>query len=130
MTTTDEFEAPASAVGIKWDDYNGDLLLVAVKQVESGIKTSFGEKDAVRADVTILDGTAAGEEFLDTLIFPSVLISQTRSAVGKKVLGRLGQGQAKPGQKPPWRLIEATDEDAAVARAHLAKIVSPGKAPF
>lgn len=130
MTTTDEFEAPASAVGIKWDDYKGDLLLIAVKQVETGISTSFGPKDAVRADVTVLDGTAANEVFVDTLIFPSVLISQTRSAIGKKVLGRLGQGQAKPGQKAPWRLIEATEEDKAVARAYLTQVVSPGKAPF
>lgn len=118
---TDEFAAPATATGIKWDDFKGSLLLIDVSSVETAIKTAFGESDAVRANVTIVDGRSAGETYNDTLIFPKVLVSQLRPNVGKKVLGRLGQGQAKSGQSAPWKLDDATDADRATAREFIAK---------
>lgn len=121
MTTTDEFAAPASSTGITFADYKGALLMFDVKSVESDVQTSFGPKDAVRADVTVIDGDGAGDVFNDALIFPSVLIGQIRSAVGKKVLGRLEQGNAKPGQQPPWKLADPTEADKTAARAQLAK---------
>lgn len=121
---SDEFSAPATATGIDYKAINGSLLLVAVKGVEEKVMTSLGEKQAVRADVVVLDGACKGETFDDTLIFPRVLISQTRSQIGKKVLGRLGQGHAKPGQNAPWTLAEATDGDKEVARKYLAYVAS------
>lgn len=121
MTTTDEFAAPASSTGITFADYKGRLLMFDVKSVETDVQTSFGPKDAVRADVTVIDGDSAGETFNDALIFPSVLIGQIRGAVGRKVLGRLEQGNAKPGQQPPWKLADPTEDDKAAARAQLAK---------
>jgi len=36
------------------------------------------------------------------------------------VLGRLGKGNAKPGQNPPWTLAPATDADKAVGERYLA----------
>jgi hypothetical protein len=36
------------------------------------------------------------------------------------VLGRLEQGTAKPGQKPPWKLANATDSDKDIGRKYLA----------
>lgn len=124
-TSTDEFAAPASSTGIKWEDLKGALLLFEVHSVETGIKTAFGETDAVRADVAVLDGTQAGQTYNDTLVFPKVLLSQVRPSVGKKVLGRLGQGSAKPGQSAPWMLQDATEDDKAVARAYVAKNATP-----
>jgi hypothetical protein len=124
-TSTDEFASPASSTGIKWEDFKGSLLLFTVSSVEADIKTSFGDTDAIRADVTALDGAHAGESYTDTLVFPRVLQSQLRPNVGKKVLGRLGQGQAKPGQSAPWMLTDATDEDRAVATAYVAKNQPP-----
>jgi hypothetical protein len=106
------FSNPASASGIQWEDHLGKLLLVEPTAFESAVKTSLGERDAVRADITVIDADGDGpEELRDTLIFPRVLISQTRSLIGEKVLGRLAQGEAKPGQNPPWKLLEATDAD-------------------
>lgn len=113
------FAAPATPSGIQWDDHKGRLLLIEPKDVETGIQTAFGEKDAVRADVTIIDAPEQPEEYLDTLIFPGVLISQTRSLLGQKVLGRLSQGAAKSGQKPPWRLDEATEDDVKTGTRYL-----------
>lgn len=124
-TSTDEFAAPASSTGIQWADLKDRLILFDVKSAETAIKTAFGESDAVRTDVTILDGTNAGETYNEALIFPKVLQSQLRPNVGKKVLGRLGQGNAKTGQSPPWMLNDATDADKAVAREHLSKNAAP-----
>jgi hypothetical protein len=117
---SDEFNAPGSAIGIQWEPYLGRLLLIDVKKEESGIPTAFGTRDAIRAAVTVLDGPTAGEGYADTLVFPQVLQGQLRGSIGGKVLGRLGQGVAKSGQKPPWKLEDPTDADKAIARAHLA----------
>lgn len=118
---TNPFADPASATGVQWEDLNGALLLITPHKLEEDVNTSFGAKDAIRADVVVLDGPKAGEENADVLVFPSVLIGQLRSQLGKKVIGRLGQGNAKPGQKPPWKLTEATEADKQVGMAWLNK---------
>ena len=38
------------------------------------------------------------------------------SAGGLMVVGRLGQGNKKPGQNPPWTLTAATEADKALAQ--------------
>lgn len=132
---TNPFATPAAASGLDLEALNGKLLLITPLKVEEGISTNFGLKDAVRADVVVLDGPDAGSENADTLIFPLVLIGQLRSRIGQKVLGRLGQGQAKPGQKPPWKLSEATPADQEIGMAWLNKtaLTTPaasGQPPF
>jgi hypothetical protein len=134
---TDPFAAPAPpSDGIDWSAHNGQLLLINVGDSET-VNTSFGEKEAVRADVVILDGPDAGTRHDDTLVFPKLLVSQLKPRAGQKVLGRLGQGQAKPGQKPPWILAEATPADKQIGVAYLANgiatpatAVNGGKPPF
>ena len=132
--TASPFATPATAVGIKWADINGALVLIDVHSVETGIQTTFGESDAVRADVAVLDGEQAGETYPDCLIFPKALQGQLRSRIGAKVLGRVTQGQAKSGQSAPWLLAEATEDDIKVGTAYLAGGIStPGndsEAPF
>ncbi len=124
--TNDPFNPPASASGgVKMSDLNGRLLLFKVHAVEREIRTDYGEADAVRVDIVVLDGPDAPIEHDDTLIFPKVLQSQIRSNVGSMVLGRLGQGNAKPGQSPPWMLTAATPAEEAIARDHLAKKATP-----
>lgn len=124
------FAAPAApGEGITWSELNGSLLLIDVLGVETGINTSLGAKDAVRANVAVLDGAQAGTEYPDALIFPKVLGSQLRARVGQKVLGRLGQGQAKPGQSAPWLLSEATPADQQVGMAWLQRQVTPPAPP-
>jgi hypothetical protein len=54
-----------------------------------------------------------------------VLQGQLRSKVGTKVLGRLGQGVAKPGQSPPWTLVAFSSEDARKAQAYIDGQVKP-----
>ena len=121
MSTSNPFANPAPAGGgIDYAELNGRLLLIEPHSLEVGVRTSLGDKDAVRADVTVLDGTDPGTQHPDTLIFPKVLIGQLRSRLGQKVIGRLGQGVAKPGQNAPWLLHEATADDVQVGVAFLA----------
>jgi len=120
--------------GITWADHKGDLLLIEPLSVETGIQTTFGPADAVRADVTIIDGNDAGEIHSDVLVFPKVLQSQIRSQIGQKVLGRLGSGTAKPGQSAPHLLLEASADDIAKAEAWVKQTEKPSvtsaQAPF
>lgn len=127
---TDPFTDPSSSSGIEWSDYKGSLLMLTVRGVETDIKTAYGTTDAVRADVVVIDGTGAGDESPDALVFPKVLQSQLRRNVGQKVLGRLGQGVAKSGQSAPWQLDAATDADREMARRFLSKQVSSAEPPF
>lgn len=119
---TDSFSGPATSTGIDYGEVNGALLLFDVLEVRPTVTTTLGEKDAVACNVAVLDGPHSGDTYDDALIFPRVLQSQLRSKVGGKVLGRLGQGVAKPGQNPPWQLAEPTDADRKVGLAWLAKV--------
>lgn len=112
--------------GVNWEDFKGKLLVVEPLEVEHMV-TAFSkgaEQECVRANVYVVlskDGSKH-EDFEDTLIFPRVLISQVKKKIGKIVVGRLGQGQAKPGQDPPWTLAEATGPDMKAARLFLASL--------
>jgi hypothetical protein len=126
---SDEFASPASSTGIKWEPLKGSLLLIEPHSFEEEVKTDYGITSAVRADVHVLDGKNSGEEYLDTLIFPKVLQSQVRNRIGMKVLGRLEQGAAKPGQSPPWRIADSTDGEKAAARKWLNRQISDADEP-
>jgi len=106
-----QFATPAAASGIEWASLNGCLLVVEPNEVVKDINTVHGLTDAVRADVTVIDGPLGGKKYADTLVFPKALKAQLTSRVGQKVLGRLGQGQAKPGQNAPWMLNPGSPED-------------------
>ena len=118
---SDFVSASAPSGGIDWSDYKGKLLVIEPLSYETGIKTSFGDADAVRANVHVLTGPAESEDYEDTLIFPKLLVGQTKNQIGRKVVGRLGQGVAKPGQSAPWVLEPATEDDIAKAREWDAK---------
>jgi hypothetical protein len=116
------FATPASpSGGITWADHKGALLVVEPVSLEPGIQTAFGVSDAVKANVHVVDGPGAGASYDETLVFPKLLASQLKSQVGQRVLGRLGQGQAKSGQSAPWLLEAATAEDIAKAEAWIAQ---------
>lgn len=123
------FADPASPSGIDYTALQGALLMFKVLGVEADVPTAYsipGQKNpAIRADLTVIDGAQAGTELEDTLVFPRVLQGQLRSRVGQLVLGRLGQGVAKPGNHAPWRLEAATDQDKKMAEEWLRKKSTP-----
>ena len=118
-----DFNDPRQSTGIQWADLKGSLLLIKPFEQLYGVKTSYGEADAVRADVIVLDGDEADTVYADTLIFPKLLQSAVRPFIADNgmVLGRLGQGVKKQGQSPPWTLSAATEDDKVIGRAHLDK---------
>lgn len=124
--------APPGA-GVVWAEHIGSLMIFEPLSLESGINTVHGEADAVKANVSIITGPGEGEDHSDVLVFPRMLAGQLRSNIGKKVVGRLGQGEAKKGQSPPWLLAEATEDDLTKAKEYLSKKTSgltSAEAPF
>ena len=123
--STDPFADPASPAAIEYPDLAGSLLMVEVLSYEDHVPTVYtkpGERNpAIRANVTVIDGREAGRIYEDALIFPKLLQGQLRSRIGRTVLGRLVQGEAKAGQSPPWKLNPATDADKSTARGALAR---------
>lgn len=110
------FGAPDSSQ-FKPEDHEGELLLVLPHRYLTGVNTTFGVKDAIDCEVVILDGDDAGTRIPTARVFSLVMLGQLRAKVGttSAVLGRLGKGQPKAGQKPPWKLLDPTDDDIEIA---------------
>jgi hypothetical protein len=118
----DLFDGPGSADQFGPEEHEGRLLLIKPLKQLTGVTTVHGAKDAVEADIHILDGPRAGEILRGAYIFPLVLQGQVKGNVGsgRFNLGRLGKGSAKSGQKPPWKLSEPTADEQQTARRYLA----------
>ena len=109
------FDAPATGGGsIRPADVEGHLLVVEPTEYVPSIATSFGEKDAIR--VTVHDITES-ETHDNVLLFGTALIGSLKTQVGKRVLGVMTKGTAKPGQAAPWVLEDATGNAKAVKAA-------------
>lgn len=119
----DNFSQPASGSKFKPADYQGKLLLVWPTEYRTGIKTDYGDSDAIAARVVVLDGDSGYEEHDNVLFFQAALIGTLKPSVGNKkpVLGRLGRGTSKPGQSAPFILTPFTEQDAQAARAYFAQ---------
>ena len=130
VTDTAPFSDPAVSVGFDYKEHLNALLLFTVHGFETAIKTAYGDNDAVRCDIVTLDGPDAGTEVVDTLVFPRALIGQLRPKVGGMVLGRLGQGTAKPGQSPAWLLSAPTDTDRELGVRWLNRTPKVAEPPF
>jgi hypothetical protein len=109
------FSAPVVNEGVKVADFNGHLLIVTPVEYKTGINTVNGVAEAIEVNVVDLD---TNEEHLSLLWFNVALRNALKPLLGQKVLGRIGQGAAKPGKNPPWLLIDATGDPAAVAKAN------------
>lgn len=117
MTNNPFAQLGPTSEGIQWRSNVGRLLLIEPLAVEQVATKQYGEKTAVRATVTVLDGNKGPEVYEDTLVFASKLVAQTRGAVGEKVLGRLtSEGQ---GDKAPLFLLDATEADITAGVQYL-----------
>lgn len=99
-------------------DVIGHLLIIKPTEHRTGVLTAnYGPKDAIQVDVADLDDpTQPGKVFRDNLWFNGVLIGSLRGHLGELVLGRMAQGQAKPGQSAPY-VLETVPEGADKQRA-------------
>lgn len=114
---------------IDWDNWKKKLFVVEPLELEKDVKTQHGVTDAIRANVFVLTGPNSHEEFLDTLVFPRVLVSQLKKGIGSYVVGRLTQGEAQRGKNPPWLFADATEDDLSKARNFLASQATTSAAP-
>jgi len=104
----------------KASDHLGRLLLIEVHEFVPNFPTNNGDAEVVRADVTVLDAEGGPDVYSNTVVFGRVLVGALKGAVnGMPVLGRLGQGTAKPGQSAPWVLNAFNDLEAQVAEAYV-----------
>jgi len=108
------FAAPSQGGSVRPADLEGHLLIVEPIEYVQSISTSFGDKDAIRVNIHDVTDQASHE---DVLLFGTALIGSLKSQVGKRVLGVLGKGTAKPGQAAPWVLDDATSDAKAVKAA-------------
>lgn len=133
-----EFDDPGSSVGVDWTELRGRLLLIYPKEQVTQTTKDYGDKDAVKADVTVLDGEGAPSEYRNTLVFPLVLQGQLRNTVGtgRPVVGRLTGGskaEKATREEKAWKLDVATDEDKQKARDYINRkpvVSDPTEAPF
>lgn len=111
------FAAPSSGSdSVRPADLLGHLLLITPLELKESIVTAFGETSAIAVDLVDLD---TDETFNDVLFFGRGLIANLKKNIGAQVLGRMGQGVAKPGQSPAWILNAVTDADTAKAVAYV-----------
>jgi hypothetical protein len=114
-------QQPDNSVGDKFEPAQllGKLLLIYPTQYKPSIQTqNFGERDGVEADVIVLDAPGEPLVLKNTMLFPGVLVRQTKTRVGGMVLGRLIQG-APTGKGVPWMLADYTEQEAAQAMQYI-----------
>jgi hypothetical protein len=130
MSSPMQFDRPAPP-GDQFspETHVGALLVIDVLEHVPPMQTKVSDKpqDAIRANVYVISpqGTVA-EQFLNTLLFPRMLVSRLQQSVGRKVLGILtGQpGVKRDGKNIPYDLDDPNDAMMAAAgramAAHLA----------
>jgi hypothetical protein len=109
------FSDPTQGDQCKPAEILGHLLIVRPTELRVGVPTAnYGPKDAMQVDVADLDDN--GKVYRESLWFNGVLIGSLRSHIGELVLARMTQGQAKPGQNPPY-VLQAVADGADKQRA-------------
>jgi hypothetical protein len=144
--------APQMVRGPRLREMYGRLLLLLpykVETVPNRLDPAKGTQERMTADVVVLDGgpvqfggrpeavppvphdkTAQTPYRAERMFISAVgLVSQCREALARRaqgqpgmVLGRLGVGEAKGDQKPPFLLTPPTDADKQAARQYLATV--------
>lgn len=115
------FDEPGSTSSIKWADHEGQLVLIWPK-IEKPFEYDGETKDVIEAKVVVLDPPGGIPiEYGTTVIFPRVMQGQVRGNIGKNRpnLGRVGKGEAKPRQSPPWILLDPNETDKKIAVSFL-----------
>lgn len=121
------FSDPASGDRLNPRDILGQLMIILPTEYVEGIATQYknprradGLSDAIKVDVVTLDlinPETNTNIWRGALWFQNQLIVSLKPKIGALVLGRMGQGAAKPGQNPAFVINPASQDTTAVARA-------------
>lgn len=116
---TQQFSSPSAGDICKPLDVVGHLLLVRPVEFLPDFQTSLGVRDAIRIDIADLSANDQsgqwGAVYRDALWFGRVLVAGLRRQIGDLVLARMATGVAKPGQNPPFNLVDMVPDAQAVA---------------
>lgn len=116
-----DYAAPASPGDqLPAADVLGHLMAIIATEYRTGIETQYGASDAIVVDVAVLtQQDAAGKipVYRDALWFNIGLRLTLKKQMGQIVLARMGQGEAKGKNDPPFTLVDATQDAQAVAFA-------------
>lgn len=113
-------------------EHENELIVIAVKGTG---KETFdnGEAEFIVADITIVEGPNAGEQFDDAWLFGRVLFGQLKRKIGRTFVGRIVKGQAQKGKSAPWQLdpvdAETTQRAVEFMRKLIAGQATPPPAP-
>lgn len=124
---SEEFNRPAPG-GDYGENFNsneaeGHLLIITALKEEDVPTKDYGVKPAIRCNIIDVD---AGEEYADQLMFGTVIVPALRPYVGgSKVLARLGKGEKRGGNNPPWILNDYDEDDKQRALAYLSGDATP-----
>ena len=121
---------PFKDTGLSGDDFRmldhvGKAGIFKVQGPEE-IKTKFGLKTAIKADVVVVDwiaGTPA-QEFSDALIFSSVPVSQLKALAGQTTVAVIDTFETKTGGTAP-KLAEPPAAAVTAAEKFLAANAEP-----
>lgn len=111
-----QFASIATGGSLKPADIEGHLVIAKPTEYITEMSTQMGVSDAVRVDVHDL---TTGETHYNVLWFSKVLVASLRPLIGQQILAHMGKGVAKKNQTAPWMLIDASDDDDAVAQANV-----------
>jgi hypothetical protein len=110
-----EGTAPPASFEFGLADHVGSLAFFVIGGLERDVSTSFGDRDAIRCSLVLLDGPEAGKEFEDILLFNSRIVSRFRNVAGTIRLHRITYGEAKGGNNRPVEIVDATEADNQLA---------------
>lgn len=120
-------DTPNEGGSVRVADLAGHLLIIEPIEYKTEIQTVHGPTDAVAVNLVDLDANNSRHD--NVLFFNVALKNALRNKVGQKVLARIGQGTAKPGKSAPWILLDATGNQADIARANAVLSQAPASQP-
>jgi hypothetical protein len=110
-----EFESPASKDSLRPGDLLGHLVAFEVNGFKPLFETTFGPKDAVELTIHDIDTEST---YPGVLWFSTAIVSALKPKVDSVVLARIGQGEGRHGQQPPWILKDASADLESVRKAN------------
>jgi hypothetical protein len=113
--------------GLRVADQIGQLILFIGITLEENFQTQYGVSNVARVQLAIpLTGDDAGEVYTDSLIFGAVLVPRLVEFLPDRniMLGRIEQGDAKPGQSAPYLLARPTEDEETSSNKWLVENIS------
>ena len=143
MSQRDEFDVAGQGSNINLRDLVGKTVLFAPTEfvqcerdeqgnpIGGGVMTKeYGRKDAIIADLVVIDGENGPEVYDDAMIFNTKVFGPLKRRIGRKYLAVPGWGPEKIKGNYPMLLNEPTEAQIQMARDYLAgRTVAAATAP-